>query len=45
MPTMIFVPLSRADAVALRAGADLGVQAGCAVTPGLVAAWAGDDLS
>jgi hypothetical protein len=41
MPTMVFVPLSRADAVALRDGADLGVRAGCAVTPGLVAALGG----
>jgi hypothetical protein len=42
MPTMVFVPVSRADAVALRGGADLGVRAGCAVTPGLVAALGGD---
>lgn len=42
MPIMIFVPASRADTVALRAGADLGVRAGCAVTPGLVAALGGE---
>jgi hypothetical protein len=42
MPTMAFVPLSRADAVALRNGADLGVRAGCAVTPGLAAAVGAD---
>ncbi len=44
MPTMAFVPLSRAHAVALRDGADLGVQAGCAVTPGFAVA-AGADSS
>jgi hypothetical protein len=42
MPTMVFVPLGRADAVGLRDGADLGVRPGCAVTPGLAAAVGAD---
>jgi hypothetical protein len=35
MTLLVFVPLDRADAVDLRAGADLGTRAGCAPTAGL----------
>ena len=35
MTLLVFVPLDRAEATALRAGADLGVRPGCAPTAGL----------
>ena len=35
MTALVFVPLDRAEATALRAGADLGVRPGCAPTAGL----------
>jgi uncharacterized protein DUF6912 len=36
--SLVFVPVDRADAVALRAGADLGNRPGCAPTAGLAGA-------
>ena len=38
MTSLVFVPVDRADAVALRAGADLGNRPGCAPTAGLAGA-------
>ena len=35
MTKLVFVPVDRADAMALRAGADLGVRRGCAPTAAL----------
>jgi hypothetical protein len=35
MTSLVFVPVSRAEALALRAGADLGGREGCAPTAGL----------
>jgi hypothetical protein len=35
MTSLVFVPVARAEAVALRAGADLGERRGCAPTAGL----------
>ena len=35
MTSLVFVPVARAEALALRAGADLGDRPGCAPTPGL----------
>jgi hypothetical protein len=38
MTSLVFVPVDRADAEALRAGADLGSRPGCAPTGGLAGA-------
>jgi len=42
MTQLVFVPVTRAEAQALRSGAGLGVRAGCAATPSLTRA-AGPD--
>ena len=42
MAELVFVPVTRAEARALRSGADLGVRVGCAATPSLTRA-AGPD--
>jgi hypothetical protein len=38
MTSLVFVPVDRADALALRAGVDLGNRSGCAPTAGLASA-------
>ena len=38
MTSLVFIPVDRADAVALRAGAELGNRPGCAPTAGLAGA-------
>jgi hypothetical protein len=42
MTRLVFAPVDRADAMALRAGADLGVRSGCAPTA-VLAAYLGPD--